>query len=126
MLIHHFSKLGGSIHDPSEKLVDLLRFDDLALIRLLKSDIMEKHLTFPLPTHISLKDKNTVSSFTTTMEDTHTLIEVRQIVALPPFIANAIIISWETSAALIGIIVTSDIEDKRALVGEDDDYSDID
>ena len=92
MLIHHFSKLGGSIHDPSEKRVGLLHFEDIGLPTLLQSEIMEKHLNFPVPKCDSLKDKNTVSSFNATMVDANTLIEVRQIIALPPFIASAIII----------------------------------
>ena len=106
VLIHKFYKLGSSIHDPSEKFVGLLHFDDLALSTPLQPDIMEKHLTFPAPKHATAKDKKTASGFTETMADTGTPINARQIIALPPFIASTIIISGEANPALIGTIIT--------------------
>ena len=87
---------------------------------------MEKHLNFMAPKYSAMKEKSTVSSFTETMEETDTSINVCQIISLPPFIANAINTSGDTNAALIGIIFISAIEAKRALVGENYNYSDLD
>ena len=87
---------------------------------------MEKHLTFLAPQHTTIKVKNTASGFTQTMSDSDESINVRQIIDLCPFIANAIIVSREKNPVLICIIVASAIEANNALLYESYHHADLD
>ena len=60
------------------------------------------------------------------MTDTGTSLNVRHGIALPFFVSNATIVRGETNPSLISIVVTSTIETKRALVGENDNHSNLD